>query len=89
MIISTILELTLFQLPSYSLLSGGYEQKTFLPTSASISGGESTIDETGGAVTVTGKDQVIMEFQQLDMPVGTIQVDVDYGRKNKACTVEN
>lgn len=82
-IISTILELTLFQLPSYSLLSGGYEQKTFLPTSASISGGESTIDETGGAVTVTGKDQVIMEFQQLDMPVGTIQVDVDYGEKTK------
>lgn len=82
-IISTILELTLFQLPSYSLLSGGYEQKTFLPTSASISGGESTIDETSGAVTVTGKDQVIMEFQQLDMPVGTIQVDVDYGEKTK------
>lgn len=82
-IVSVILELTVFQLPSYNMLLGEYNKTVIFPADSVVSGGNNTIDSINKSVTLTGQEQVTLDFQQLNMTVGTIMVDVDFSENTK------
>lgn len=82
-IASVILELTLFQIPSYNMMMGDYEKASFYPVDSEISGGESTSDTNMKSVTVKGQGQVVFDFKDLDMTVGSIMADVKFSEGTK------
>lgn len=79
----TVLELTIFQFPSYHLLLGDYPQKTLLPTEAKIESGDYSLDENSKTLKINGKNEVVITFEGLDMPVGTVQVQARFGKNTE------
>lgn len=82
-IAAAVMEITIFQLPSYNMIVDDYRQEIIFPADSQIFGGEYTVDEESKAVTVTGKEQVVLDFENLDMTVGTIKADLDFGENTK------
>ncbi len=80
---ATVLELTLFQLPSYNMVLGDYTQDIIFPADSEVSGGTHIVDTENGSVTVTGKEQVSLDFKNLDMTVGTIMADIEFSDNTK------
>lgn len=80
---ATILELTLFQLPSYSMLFGDYSQKIIFPADSEVSNGNFTIDSENKSVTISGPEQVYLDFKDIHMTVGSVVADVDFGENTK------
>lgn len=82
-VISAVLELTVFQLPSYNMLFGDYEKKTIYPTEMAVSGGINYIDDANKTVSVVGQQQVSLTLDSLGIPVKTVSVDCDYNGSTK------
>ncbi|MGN0666660.1 MAG: hypothetical protein ACI4KF_09065 [Huintestinicola sp.] len=82
-IVSVILELTVFQLPSYNMVPGEYNKAVLFPADSVVSEGNYTIDSINRSVSVTGMEQVTFDFRQLNMTVGTIMVDADFSESTK------
>lgn len=80
---AAVLELTVFQFPSYRLTAGNYPH-TVLPLSeADISAGE--YDDNLGGIMVQGTDEITFTFRGMDIPVGTVYLDVEFqGSENGA-----
>lgn len=87
-IVSAALELTLFQLPSYNMITADYHTRTIYPTDADISGGHYAADSTDRSVTIIGTEQVSLDFRDLDMTVGTIMADVEFGENTKRVRIK-
>ncbi|WP_295215756.1 hypothetical protein [Ruminococcus sp.] len=80
---ATVLELTIFQFPSYHLLLGEYPQKTLLPSEAKIESGDYELDETTKSLKIKGKNEVVITFEGLDIPVGTVQVQAKFDKNTE------
>lgn len=80
---ATVLELTIFQFPSFHLLLGDYPQKTLLPSEATIESGEYELDENSKTLKIKGKNEVVITFEGLDIPVGTVRVQARFGDDTK------
>lgn len=75
----TLLELTVFQFPSYNILTGEQPQKTLNPADAVIESGECKADNSAGTVTMKGKEEVILTFNDINQPVNTFYFETKYG----------
>lgn len=80
---ATVLELTIFQFPSYHLLLGNYPQKTLLASDAKIESGDYELDETTKDLKIKGKNEVIIAFEGLNIPVGTVRIQARFGDDTK------
>lgn len=79
LIIASVLELTLFNIPSYHLWGGGYEQKELDLDSAIIECGIRLDD--GGIIVGDGAEMVVT-FEGIDMPVGTVEADILFNKES-------
>lgn len=82
-IAAAVLELTLFQLPSYNMILGDYTQEIIFPADSEVSGGTHTVNSENKSVTISGQEQVHLDFTGLDMNVGTIMMAVDFGENTR------
>lgn len=82
-IAAAVLELTLFQMPSYSMFFGDYSQEIIFPADSEVSGGTHTVNSENKSVTISGQEQVHLDFTGLDMNVGTIMMAVDFGENTR------
>lgn len=80
---ATVLELTVFQFPSYHLLLGEYPQKILLPTDAKIESGDYELDQNTQTLTMKGKNEVVITFENLNQPVGTLHIQARFGDSTK------
>ena len=71
-LVASLLELTVFQFPSYRIFSGDYKQQTLsVSDAASVNTGEKT-----GNIKVKGKDTTTVTFENINKKVGTIKINV-------------
>lgn len=71
-LVASLLELTIFQFPSYRIFSGDYKQQTLsVSDAASVNTGEKT-----GNIKVKGKDTTTVTFENINKKVGTIKINV-------------
>lgn len=82
-IAAAVLELTLFQLPSYNMILGDYRQEIIFPADSEVSGGTHIVNSTDRSVTISGQEQVHLDFKDINMTVGTIMADVNFSGKTK------
>lgn len=73
---TVILELTLFNAPSYKLFFGNYPEKSFTADQF-ILGEDFAVDENG-VITLGEEKEFVAEFTDLGFPVGTVSVDVTF-----------
>ncbi|MGN1403511.1 MAG: hypothetical protein ACI4XB_04225 [Ruminococcus sp.] len=83
LLVATVLELTIFQLPSYHLLLGDYPQKTLLPSEAKIESGDYALNESTKSLRIMGKNEVVITFEGLDIPVGTVRLQAQFGKNTE------
>ncbi len=80
LLVVTILELTLFQLPSYQVMfDSGYEETEIHLTDALCEGGVPSFGEMDGEkyTMISGTQEVIFSFNNLQQRVGSIAVDFE------------
>ncbi len=77
-LIVAVLELTVFQAPSYKLLFESQFEKKLPLSQASISNGKFNYDPGSDTLTINGKDEVLIEYNNLKCPVDTIFADVEF-----------
>lgn len=75
-----VLEVTIFQFPSYHLLFGGYEKKTILPANGYCENVASINED--GSVSVSGAGETLITFSELGMKVGTVHANVRFDSKS-------
>lgn len=73
---TVILELTLFNVPSYKLLFGNYPEKSFTADQFSLN--EDFAPDENGIVTFGEGKELVAEFTDLGFPVGTVSADVAF-----------
>ena len=76
--VAAVLELTLFQFPSYDMLLGEYAQKTILPSEAILTGDGISYDSVSNTATIIGKNEVVFDFQELGTTVGSVKVNLEF-----------
>ena len=72
---AALLELTLFQFPSYRFLGGYGKKHTLSPLEANITGGGSVIDDHDGSITVKGRDYAALTFENVDWEINSIKIN--------------
>lgn len=73
-----ILELVVFQIPSYpTLFNGKYEEKNIAPQSVSCTAPDGTVVPTADGVNINGNSEVIFVLNNIDVPVKSIQLEAD------------
>lgn len=86
LVISAVLELTLFQFPSYNMLFGNYTQKTYLcsdiPITASYDN-NAVINSDTSSLTIMGKGEVTCYLNDINQEIKTIKINLKYGEKTK------
>ncbi len=78
-LIASVLELTVFNIPSYKLLFGNYKQVDYMASQGCIENGG--IRNPDGTVTVDPNCQFIVSFPDQKMQIGTIYTDVKFTGK--------
>ncbi len=74
-LIASLLEMTVFQFPSYRIFFGDYKQQTL-----SVSDATSVNAETGektGNIKVKGKETATVKFDNINKKVGTIKINIE------------
>lgn len=74
-LVASILEITVFQFPSYRIFFGNYEQQTL-----SLSDSTSVSDESEKStdyIKVRGTDTSTVEFKDINKKVGTIKINIE------------
>lgn len=80
-LIVMVLELTLFQAPTYRLCFGNY-QKSELQMSNALLEGNGTRNEDG-TISISGDTEMILTFEDIQQEVGTIDTDVTFSADSK------
>ena len=83
LLVMTVLELTVFQYPSYHLMLGDYPEKILLPSDATVESGDYTLDENLHTLTITGKNECVITFNDLNVPIGTVRAVAKLGKDTK------
>ncbi|MBQ8297727.1 MAG: hypothetical protein IJX77_08100 [Ruminococcus sp.] len=84
--VAAILELTLFNVPSYRVFFGGYEEKTVFPSGAYIDDTGAYVDKDGVAVN-PDRGGIHLEYKDIDIPVRTIYADVKFSSENAVASM--
>lgn len=86
LIVAAVLELTIFQLPSYNMLFGNYTQTTKFFSDAAVSANDSNtavINNENQTVTLNGNGTASFYFSDIDRPIGTVKVNLKHGNGTK------
>lgn len=70
---AAVLELTVFQFPSYRLMAGDFPRKTLYPQEAA-----EFADKPSGEFTVSGGKEVSLTYRDIDMPLGTVRANIRF-----------
>lgn len=81
LVIAVLLELTVFQYPSYRLVFGDYPQKTLYVSGAEY--GNCQYSESAGGIELHGTDEINLVYRDINAKVGTVHVNVKYPDDNK------
>ena len=73
--VAAVLELTLFQFPSYQMMFGGYEEIAFSAVDAVIEKGVAEESSENGKPYVSELGEVILEYPEIEQKIGSIHVD--------------
>ena len=77
-LVAFILELVVFQIPSYpTLFNGKYEEKNIAPQSLSYTADAETVVIREDGVDIKGNSEVLFLLDNIDVPVKSIQLDAD------------
>jgi len=79
LIITSVLELTLFNFPVYHLWFGNYKEMELDISEASI---ECGIRNDDGSIVVGNQAEMIVTFDDINMPVGTVKSELEFGSEN-------
>lgn len=79
LIIASVLELTLFNIPSYHLWGGDYKQKELDIDNAVI---ECGIRNDDGSIIVGDGAEMVVTFEDINIPVGTVKAEVLFPKES-------
>lgn len=83
LLVATVLELTLFQFPTYSSFMSGGESFTLSPASASVVG-QGVVVNNDGSVTISGENEVALEYSNVNKKIDTIKTNLEFS-DNATC----
>lgn len=83
LIVASILEVTIFQFPSYHLLFGNYSEKVLMPSEAIIEQGNNSFDSESNTILINGKEETVLTFENIQQPIGTIRVVAKCGENTE------
>ena len=72
---AAVLELTIFQFPSYSMMFGNYEEVTLSAADAVLEKGALSRNTDSGIPYVSDTGEVILEYPELEQRIGSVHVD--------------
>lgn len=76
--IASVLELTVFNMPSYHLFGGGYNETELNINDSIVEAGERNED---GSVTIGNGEEMIVTFENINIPVGTVKAEIEFLEK--------
>ena len=82
LIAAMLLELTLFQYPTYSSFISHGDSFTLPPALANVSG-QNCVKNSDGSYTVSGESEVSFEFSNVGKAVDTIKTDLEFSENTK------
>ncbi len=80
-LIVSVLELTLFQFPSYRILFGNYEHQNLSVSDGTVTNSEN--QEKTDMIKVKGQDTSTVAFADINKKVGTIKINIDSANSEK------
>ncbi|MDE6788174.1 MAG: hypothetical protein K2J47_02485 [Ruminococcus sp.] len=78
---AVLLEITVFQYPSYRLVFGDYPHKILYTSDAEY--GNCQYSESAGGIELNGTDEISLVYRNIDAKVGTVHVNVKYPDDDK------
>lgn len=81
LLIVSILEITVFQFPSYRIFFGDYEQQKISVSEGTLINGGT--EEKTGNFKVSGRNTSTVEFKNINKKVGTIKINVETANSDK------
>lgn len=85
--VAAVLELTLFNFHSYHLLLGDYNEKKLLLSNAEISNGNYEYNPADDSLTINGKDEVLITFENLGEKVGTLNAELEFAEDTPSANI--
>ncbi|MBQ7505405.1 MAG: hypothetical protein IJT79_08870 [Ruminococcus sp.] len=82
LIVAAVLEVTVFQFPTYSSFFGSDKQFGVAASAASIDDTE-VVKNSDGSVTVTGENEVVLEYTNINKEIDTIKTNLKFKRTTK------
>lgn len=82
LLVAVLLELTVFQYPSYRLAFGDYPQQTLYMADAEC--GNCEYSETAGGIELHGTDEISLVYRDIGTKIGTVHVNVRYPDDDKS-----
>lgn len=82
LLVAVLLELTVFQYPSYRLAFGDYPQQTLYTADAEC--GNCEYSETAGGIELHGTDEISLVYRDIGTKIGTVHVNVRYPDDDKS-----
>ena len=86
-IIVAAVELLVFNFNSFHLWMGDYTERRLSLTDVTIENGDFVYDAGQDQLTIRGKGEVLLTYQNLDQPVGTLTVDASLANHTKSASV--
>lgn len=80
-------ELLVFNFNSFHLWMGDYTERRLSLTDVTIENGDFVYDAGQDQLTIRGKGEVLLTYQNLDQPVGTLTVDASLANHTKSASV--
>lgn len=85
-LVTAILEMTLFNFPAFYTWSGNYNQSSLDLSKCEVEAGNADISENN--INIKGKEEVVLTFKNLDTEIRTIHVNIKFnGQTNHKKTV--
>jgi len=81
LVITALIELIVFQIPSYRIFFGNYKNTTLLMSQGTVTSENNVIDSLSGDLKVQGKETSSIEFQNLNQKIGTVRINSESSRK--------
>lgn len=85
--VASVLELSLFNMSSYHLWLGDYNEKSLFLNDAEISGGDTVFNADDEILDIKGKDEVLITYNNLGQQVGTLKAEVEFGKNTKTADI--
>lgn len=82
LVITAFIELILFQMPSYHIMSGDYPHMKLPVSHGTITSENTETEEDTGNLKVTGDGTASIEFTDINKKVGTVRVNIETSNEN-------